>query len=283
MDLVLTDQQQRFFDTFGFLRLPGLIADIIDDVIEDFEAIWAARGGGHNGQPHDGSARSTIFPFIDQHERLCTLLDDPRIHGIATSLLGEDFNYLGGDGNYYVGDTNWHPDGRHVELKFIKIAFYLDPVDATSGALRLIPGSHKIGDRFGDSIKEALAGMTGQEPVDAYGVTGDRVPAVAMESRPGDIVVFNHNMLHSSWGGGNRRRMFTMNLCEHAAEHLVPELRSFINGHAAFWVDSMIGPKMLETATPQRMRHFEQVLANQDEMPELLRKARETMSEPVRG
>ena len=34
-----------------------------------------------------------------------TLLDDPRIHDIAASILGDDFNYMGSDGNFYVGDT----------------------------------------------------------------------------------------------------------------------------------------------------------------------------------
>ena len=45
----LTEQQLAFFDTFGFVSFPGLLADRIDRVIEEFEAIWAANGGGHNG------------------------------------------------------------------------------------------------------------------------------------------------------------------------------------------------------------------------------------------
>ena len=40
-----------------------------------------------------------------------SLIDDPRIHALATTLLGDDFNYMGSDGNYYVGDTGWHSDG----------------------------------------------------------------------------------------------------------------------------------------------------------------------------
>ena len=33
----------------------------------------------------------------------------------------------------------------------------------------------------------------------------------ALETIPGDILMFNHDTYHSAWGGGNRRRMFTMN------------------------------------------------------------------------
>ena len=95
----LSSQQLQFFDTFGFLSFPGLLADCIDEIIEAFEAVWTERGGGHGGKPHDGSARSCIVPFIDQHERLCALLDDPRVEGLLCSLLGDDFNYMSSDGN----------------------------------------------------------------------------------------------------------------------------------------------------------------------------------------
>jgi hypothetical protein len=40
---------------------------------------------------------------------------------------------------------------------------------------------------------------------------------------------------------------------------------------------------IVRTAGPARMRHLEQVLANDDHLAELSRKARETMLEPARG
>ena len=81
----LTEQQLDFFDTFGYLALPGLMADCIDEITEAFEQVWSERGGGHHGKAHDGKERSCIVPFIDQHERLCALLDDPRIEGLLAS------------------------------------------------------------------------------------------------------------------------------------------------------------------------------------------------------
>ena len=77
------------------------MADRIDQIDAAFEELWAENGGGHNGQLHNGVARSCLAQFIDRSETLSTLLDDPRILGVATSLLGEDFNYMGSDGNYY--------------------------------------------------------------------------------------------------------------------------------------------------------------------------------------
>lgn len=119
--------------------LPGLLAGDIGWITDEFEAVFQDRG-----VVHDGQKRSTVGPFIDQREKLCTLLDHPKIDALASLLLGEDFNYIAGDGNYYTGDTPWHSDGFHRVGEFVKIALYLDPVGRDTGALRVIPGSHRI-------------------------------------------------------------------------------------------------------------------------------------------
>ena len=54
----LTDQQMSFFQTFGYLSFPGFMADRIEEIDAAFEELWTKNGGGHNGQPHDGVARS---------------------------------------------------------------------------------------------------------------------------------------------------------------------------------------------------------------------------------
>lgn len=277
-DYQLSPEQIRFFDTFGFLSFPGMMADRIAEITDEFESLWAARGAGHAGKPHDGTARSCIVPFIDQSERLSALLDDPRIHGIAVSLLGDDFNYMGSDGNYYVGDTNWHSDGWHRDILNIKIAFYLDPVTRNSGALRVVPGSHKIGDSYAEILKQQLP-----KSQENLGVLGRDVPAVALETQPGDIVLFNHNTKHASYGGNNRRRMFTINFCQRYPENRLGELREYIKVYARFWIERVYGEKMVASAGPQRKRHLEQVMENDGHLAELCRQAREKMTEPSRG
>jgi hypothetical protein len=281
----LTPQQLAFMDTFGYLVLPGLLNDQIGAITEAFEATFAARGGGHNGAVHDGTARSCIVPFIDQTEYLSSLLDDPRIDGLFASLLGDDYNYLGSDGNFYVGDTGWHSDtdwsgrmrGKPPRL-YYKLALYLDPVTAATGALRVIPGSHRYGDRFAEDLQNTL-----RQSAEALGLLGDQVPAIALESTPGDVVVFNQALKHSSWGGSNRRRMFTINCTARFAEADMPLLRNEISGFARFWVDSVYGPAMLRTAGAQRRVHMEQALSQEDHLAAEVRKAKATMSEPARG
>ena len=277
-DWKLTEQQVTFFHAFGYLALPQFMAGRIGRITDEFEALWARHGGGHAGKLHDGKARSCLAPCIDRSEYLSTLLDDPRIIQIATTLLGDDFNYMGSDGNFYVGDTGWHSDGWHASIRHIKLAFYLDPLTRDTGCLRVIPGSHNLGDQFANALQEQI-----YQCQERWNLPGREVPAVALETRPGDILLFNHNVKHASFGGHTRRRMFTMNLCQRYPAGSLQELRDYLAGGARFWVTRGYGEEMLRTAGPQRMRHLEQVLANDGHLAELSRQAREKMAEPSRG
>ena len=279
-DHIITDSEISFFKTFGYLSFPQLMADRIESIQDAFENVWSERGGGHNGKPHEGTARSCIVPFIDQSEELSSLLDDPRILAIAKTLLGDNFNYMGSDGNFYVGDTGWHSDGGHrlEDPLHIKIAFYLDPLTRNSGALRVIPGSHLFGDLYADGLSQQVG-----KSQETWQVHGKDVPAVVFETTPGDLVLFNHNTKHAAYGGGTRRRMFTMNLCQRYPDEKIDALQAYIAGSARFWIDRKYGEKMLNTATPERKIHLEQVMANDAHLAELAQKARESMSEPSRG
>ena len=283
----LTQQQIGFFDTFGYLAFPGLFADEITKVTDSFEQVWAENGGGHFGKAHDHTHRSALIQFIDQNEHLSSLIDDPRIDGVIGSLLGDDYNYSGSDGNYYVGDTQWHSDGyREKSGVSLKMAFYLDPVGRDSGCLRVIPGSHKYGDRFAHALEEVRVqgGMAAQSrSEELWGIPPSEIPAVALESQPGDLVMFNHCIKHSSWGGGTRRRMFTLNFEERYAEENLDQLREAMAVETRFWIERNYGETIVQTASPRRMTHLEQRLANDGHMAELARQKREEMEEPSRG
>jgi hypothetical protein len=276
----LSEQQMGFFRTFGYLSFPELMADRIEEIDREFEAVWAAHGGGHNGRPHNEKARSCIVPFIDQSEVLCSLLDDPRILGIAYSILGDDFNYTGSDGNFYVGETGWHSDGarKPEDPIHIKIAFYLDPLTRDIGALRVIPGSHHFGDGYADTLSHEI-----RNSQELWGLHGRDIPAAILETQPGDLVMFNHNTKHAAFGGSIRRRMFTINLSQRYPENRLEDLRKQIATASRFWIDRKYGEKMVRSASTERMRHLEQNIANDGHLAELSRQARERMSEPSRG
>jgi hypothetical protein len=276
----LTGPQKQFFETFGYLVLPGLLRDDIGWITDEFEAVFAQRN-----VEHDGTKRSCIVPFIDQRERLCTLLDHPTVLGVLSGVLGDDFNYVGGDGNYYTGDTAWHSDGFHRVGRFVKLALYLDPVTRDTGCLRVIPGTHRL---------EAEAPPAGTGPgwearragqsKELWGIEQRDVPCIPLESQPGDGVLFNHNLMHASFGGSARRRMFTLNncrRCETAEER--KDLENYIAGHGRFWIDQMHSETMRGTASPARMRHLRQVMEHEGELPARAAKARAEMAESSRG
>ena len=134
----LSEQQVRFFETFGYLSFPGAFADEAETISEEFERVWAEHGGGHQGREHDHKQRSAFVPFIDQSEYLSALIDDPRIDGVASALLGDDYNYETSDGNFYVGNTRWHSDGfARTKYRFSEVRVLPGPGD---GRLRLSAG-----------------------------------------------------------------------------------------------------------------------------------------------
>ena len=71
------------------------MADRIDQIDAAFEELWAENGGGHNGQLHNGVARSCLAQFIDRSETLSTLLDDPRNFRCRDQSAGKGFQLYG--------------------------------------------------------------------------------------------------------------------------------------------------------------------------------------------
>ncbi len=180
----LTEQQPRFYKTFGFLKLPGLFQNAVDDITDAFEEVWK-----ESGREHDFKERSMIAPFADRSEYLSGLLDDPRIDGVVSSILRDDYGYAASDGNYYVGDTKWHSDhDAQAPYHSLKIAFYLDPVSRDTGCLRVIPGSCHWGDRCTAAVHEVVP-VTAESQPERWGVHGSEVPAHTIESEPGDMLL----------------------------------------------------------------------------------------------
>ena len=263
--LRLTKEQSRFYDTFGFIKFPGLFRDDVDDITNAFEEVFQTVFR-ETGREHDFQQRSSIAPFSDLSEYLSGLLDDPRMDGIVSSILGDDYGYSGSDGNYYVGDTKWHSDHLPTDpYHSLKVAFYLDPVRADSGCLRVIPGSCYWGDKFTNAVNEVVPVSTASRP-ELWGLHGSEVPGYAIESDPGDVLLFNHKLKHSSWGGGDLRRMFTYNFEQHFPDDLMGSLRGMLVSHRETGNSAPYGEALMRTAGPERMKHLRQRLQIWEEL-----------------
>mgnify|MGYP001034258528 CR=1 FL=1 len=282
----LTKQQVKYFQTFGYLLFQGILKNEISKITNGFEKIWDIFEESNAGIKHDKKQRTILVPFIDQDEYLSAMLDNDTIDGIAASLLGDDYNYTTSDGGLYVGDTGWHSDGW-LKTKYltIKMAIYLDSVTNDTGCLRVIPGSHHVG-TFADALHETSRTSKEQNQEELWGIKGVDVPAIALESKPGDLVVFAHRIQHSSFGGGNSRRMFTINFEKRHLDKDVSILKNDMVANAIggkrsiYWSDRAYGKIMVDTASTSRMRHLEQRLANDDHLADLIAKAKAEISEP---
>jgi hypothetical protein len=89
----------------------------------------------------------------------------------------------------------------------MQFALYLQPVGGDSGALRVIPGSHR--QPFFDEVDRYL-GAERPEVVE--------VPSVALVSRPGDVICYDIRLWHAVAGGFADRRF-----CNLTYYHLPPQ------------------------------------------------------------
>lgn len=196
---MLTDHQLQHFRTFGFVTLHKLFTpEEVEILREEYESeldhVYAE-------QPFTGETRYWTMMLHPRTPLYASLLEDERFCGVAEQLYGDDVIGIGTDANRYVGDTRWHPDHRadpSADCFGVKFAFYLDPVDAESGALRLIPGSHRR--EFHDQLHGSLNSLE---------LDVADVPAYVCRSEPGDVVAFDMRCWHASSGGAAGRRMCT--------------------------------------------------------------------------
>ena len=217
-DFTLTPAQKRFFDTFGFVSLPGLFAAEIDRIVAGFEEVFEAERGktfDTNVALHFDEKRSIVASVVDKSEDLRWLKDDPRVDTIVRTLVGGPYDYAESDGNLFYCDTSWHPDNYAAPMTHfhVKLSFYLDPLHGESGAIRMIPGTNHWMSPYAQAVRESVDDPAAIEEI--FGVRPDQIPSWTLESEPGDVVVWNFRTVHASFNGGERRRLFSMNFREH--------------------------------------------------------------------
>jgi hypothetical protein len=111
------------------------------------------------------------------------LIDRVSVH--AAELVGRPVLPGRAKGTWYEGDTAWHRDSTD-DLVSVGVLAYLEPLDATTGALRVLPGSHVHADA----------------PLPERGATAGE----ALETEPGDVIIFDEHLIHGSARGRLRRQ-----------------------------------------------------------------------------
>jgi ectoine hydroxylase-related dioxygenase (phytanoyl-CoA dioxygenase family) len=214
---VLSPQQIAYFDTFGFVKLPGLFRPEIEQLTAGFEEVFADEANVFEIEEetlHSNQRRIIAVQFLDRSEKLSWLKSDRRVHGIVGALMPNGYEYSESDASCFYCETSWHHDsfGAPIERYHVKLSFYLDPLSADSGAIRVIPGTHHHQTGFARRLRRGL--RTAQSIPETYGVDGRDIPAWTIDSEPGDVIVWNYRTMHASYNGGDRRRLFSVSFRE---------------------------------------------------------------------
>lgn len=185
---VTPDRAAHFFDVFGIVVLRGLF----DPAPLSAELDRALREGfadpAHMNHGPAGNA-FRYLPMMCVHTPVSVALA-VRLAQVATQMLASPVLPGRAKGTQYRGATQWHRDAE-LPVRSLGVACYLEPLDADSGALQVLPGSHR------PAYAAAIAG---------YLERAHELPGLAVPTAPGDAIVFDEHLYHASSGGGLRRQ-----------------------------------------------------------------------------
>ncbi|MEM7160191.1 MAG: phytanoyl-CoA dioxygenase family protein [Myxococcota bacterium] len=269
----MPSQDRSFFETFGFLHLPGLLSTRIAEIEHAFDACAARWREAHPGQ------RVSIANILGEDPRLASIgFGDPLV-SVIRDLLGDDFSYVGSTGQVFSGEcTPWHSDdgaGRLVlPFRSLRISIYLEDLHADSGCLRVIPGSHHANDQFSAALSSELATGVSTNRVahelSYWGRRGHQIPSVALESAPGDVLIFDANIKHAAFHARGPRRLITMNHVPRVSDAdslRFRQLLAFVAHRNTLYGQGAHEPvtkTLQDAATVGEHCHIEQLVANAD-------------------
>lgn len=212
---MLTHGEINHFDTFGFLVHRQAFDPAEMAVIgAEFEVVCTQLLG------HAPGAGDIVWeqPFVELSRGLSRIVEDDRVYEPTQDLLGEGMLWGGSEGMWGVdslADHHWHPDGGWVPEQMtahrLKVMIYMDEQRRDTGALRIVPGSHR------SALHEALLSFTDVADDDDpryCGMRGPDVPCHAIETDPGDIVFFNNWLFHAVYGKVHPRRCIVLKFME---------------------------------------------------------------------
>ena len=257
----LTRQQRNFFDTFGYLLIPGALKDQIADMSATFDQLHKNENGEVVDWVHEAhymKSRWMLMQYIERSPELAALLDHPVINSVFSTLLGKDFLYRGSDANIFTGNSTWHSDHYSTYFKYrhMRLVTYLEPLDENNGAFRLIPGSHLFGDKFADLCERYV-----WKHEKKLGLASEQVPSVVIPTQPGDALFFDNRLKHATCNSQHNRRMISLSVSERFGDEDLPELAELVKMVLNLTGrDEAYRPEFISTATDSQRVHLEQCL-----------------------
>jgi hypothetical protein len=200
---MLTHQQILHFNTFGYVTLRGLFSPSEMAALrgEVTSALTDAFGQLGTEPDESGGISGDYLPLaVDRAPFSQSLIaDDERTFLASAELLGGPTVPSVGIATCFTGDSSWHTRLGQA-IAGLTIWVDLEPRTASTGALRLVPGSHL------PDYERQLWAYSHAEP-DAFGFAQPDWPDwphVVVESKPGDAVAFHAHLFNCARGGTPR-------------------------------------------------------------------------------
>jgi Phytanoyl-CoA dioxygenase (PhyH) len=147
-DAFTGDAQVDWFRGFGYLILrgffePALVDQLRDELVRTMLDVHGDRY--HERPPMSGMAGHYTCLLGPWAPRTVELVDSRRLVGLAERLVGGGVlpSPCDTQGILYFDHAGWHND-TGIAIRGVKFVAYLEPLDADSGALRVLPGSHRL-------------------------------------------------------------------------------------------------------------------------------------------
>jgi phytanoyl-CoA dioxygenase PhyH len=195
------DQDVDWFRSFGYLVLrgflePELVAELREELVSTMLGVLGDR---YRERPSmSGMAGHYICLLGPWAPRTVELVDSRRLVGLAERLVGGSVlpSPCDTQGIVYFDHAPWHTDAG-IRIRGVKFVTYLEPLDPDNGALRVIPGSHRLPD-------QALRRLYSPD------LAVPDAPGQVLSTEPGDVIAFDPLLYHASWGGRDRHQWSTL-------------------------------------------------------------------------
>ena len=237
----LTAQQIAFYQAFGFVVHRKAYSQAEVNIIErDFEIMMQED---RQGLPFDGRDRQAVGYAHVRNPEVRELTR--RLDYAAEQILGVGTLFTEGASILLTGETHWHSDlGWHPSMlggrsqppvahcyRGLCADMYLDRLTCETGCLRVISGSHLLGNPAQDLLApmhmDIPENFTADGRIEQFDIMPSEVPGYAIESEPGDVILFSHEIWHGSFGGRPGRRLIALS---YKASPTTDREREYIQG-----------------------------------------------------
>jgi len=144
-----------------------------------------------------------------RNPKFMKLAKNSKLTGLVTPFLGNSLSMYRSLSVFrpkgFEGEVGWHQDMPYWTGTNKKISLWLslDKVDAATGAMKMIPGSHH----------QVIQDLEKQNEVFSLTIPGqyiDSSMAVSAETEIGDVVLFDSQVIHSSGPNETGRDRYTL-------------------------------------------------------------------------